>query len=95
MEFNSTEDNTTNKRTKNDAVLIEYPFVVNEEYPNYIFGMTHGDVLMTSADFTFANAVMNSFNYGGVRTLVNFTPTDPQRPVQVFYRGWLVMVCNY
>lgn len=81
--------------SKNDAVRLDYGYKSTEDYPNFVFAISHADVAMTTEDFTFSNAVMNTFNYGGVRTVVNFTPTDPQRPVQVFYRGWLVMVCNY
>lgn len=74
---------------------MEYAFRSTEEYPNFVFAISHGDVVMAAEDFTFSNAVLNTFNYGGVRTVLNFTPSDPHKPVGVYYKKWYVMQCNY
>lgn len=81
--------------TANDAVRLDYGYMSTGDYPNYVFAISHGDVSMTVEDFTCSNGRINTFNYGGVRTVVNFTPADPHKPVQLFYKGWLIMVCNY
>lgn len=87
------QETLTNPLIVNDANCINYPAVINEEYPYFMFFIYYAIEL--SMDFGFHNCTLNTFNFSASINRLNVSVIDSNEVAYITYQGFIVAVFNY
>lgn len=72
---------------------LNYPHKPNNSYPYFLF--LFGNLEVEENDFTVDNSSQSAFAISGSSAKLNITPEDPDLPVVVRFKGFIVCVANY
>lgn len=82
----------TNGLSVNNANCINYPEVVNEEFPYFLFFIYYDNEL--SEDFGLYNCTLNVFVFNTYNRL-NVSVIDANEVAYITYQGFIIAVFNY
>ncbi|MEE1234961.1 MAG: hypothetical protein UHS50_04670 [Bacteroidaceae bacterium] len=77
----------------NNANCLNYPVLAKSSYPYFLFLFYNTEV--EESDFTVENSSQTDFAISGTSAKLNVTPEDPDLPVVIKLKGFIVCVANY
>lgn len=84
---------TINYLDVRDTNCINYPYVVDEEYPYYLLFFYAAD--LDQSDFGFHNCELNNFLSESSPSRMNVSVIDNSKVAYITYQGFIVAVFNY
>ena len=72
---------------------INYPYKVNQEYPNYLLLAYVGESV--SEDWELINCSINGHQYDNNPSRLNVSVNDPTKTAYIKYKGFIIAVFNY
>jgi hypothetical protein len=86
-------DTYTNSRVISNANCINYPFVKNPSYPNFLFTIAVNDNL--TSRLTLHNCTSNNSQVQSSQFRINVSVTDVEDPAWIELDGFIIAVFNY
>lgn len=75
---------------------VNYPYVCNEEYPNFAFRPRLGESAEDLQYFTTSNCQITNHDYTSSNKIrLVMTPQDASKPCSVMWKGFIIAVFNY
>lgn len=86
-------DTVINRFDIYDADCVNYPWIVDEEYPYFFILVFSIEVLST--DFGFYNCTLNDYRFASSSNRLNVSVIDPNEVAYITYQGFIIAVFNY
>lgn len=84
---------TINRLDARNANCINYPEVVDDEYPYFLFFIQVIDLI--TEDFAFYNCELNNISTESLPSRMNVSVIDQSMPAWITYQGFIIAVFNY